>query len=194
MRRFVRHFRALPLGFVVMSVLGLFASASAQTPKIELSGGYQVLHALKETLPAGWYVDVARDVNSWFGLVAEVGGGYKTNSQRISINRTVDVTSKVHAFMGGVRLNARITPRIVLVHPVLVGGAHASVNTEAVGVTLSPSETKLALQPGLGINLMVTDKIGIRVAADYRRVFLGEDRGGENEFRFTIGLVLAFGK
>ena len=75
-----------------------------------------------------------------------------------------------------------------------VGGAHASVNTEAVGVTLSPSETKLALQPGLGINLMTTDKVGIRVAADYRRVFLGEDRGGENEFRFTIGILLAFGK
>ena len=114
------------------------------------------------------------DANSWFGLVAEVGGGYTTNSQRISINRTVDVTSKVHAFMGGVRLNARIAPRIVLVHPVLVGGAHASVNTEAVGVTLSPSDTKLALQPGLGINLMVTDKIGIRVAGDYRRARLCE--------------------
>ena len=79
-------------------------------------------------------------------------------------------------------------------HPVLVGGAHASVNTEGVGVTLSPSETKLALQPGLGINLMVAEKVGMRVAGDYRRVFLGEDRGGENEFRFTIGLVLAVGK
>ena len=53
--------------------------------------------------------------------------------------------------------------------------------------------TKLALQPGLGINVMVTNKVGMRVTADYRRVFLGEDRGGENEFRFTIGIVLALG-
>ena len=59
-----------------------------------------------------------------------------------------------------------------------------------MGVTLSPSETKFALQPGLGVNLMVTDKVGVQVAADYRRVFLSEDRGGENESRFTIGIVV----
>ena len=38
--------------------------------------------------------------------------------------------------------------------------------------------------------LMVTDKIGVQVAADYRRVFLGEERGVENESRFTIGIVV----
>ena len=41
---------------------------------------------------------------------------------------------------------------------------------------------------------MVTDKIGVQVAADYRRVFLGEDRGVENESRLTIGIVLPFGR
>lgn len=63
-----------------------------------------------------------------------------------------------------------------------------------VGVHLSPSETKFALQPNIGVNLMVTDKVGVRVTADYRRVFLGEHRGGENEFRFAMGVVLSFGK
>ena len=194
MRRFRRYFRVVTLGFVLMKVVGLSSWASAQTRRVELSGGYQVVHALGKTLPAGWYVDVAGNVNSWFGIVGEVGGAYKTKSERISTNRTVEVTSKLHTFMAGVRLHARITPRIVLVHPVLFGGARASVSTDALGVTLSPSETKFALQPGVGINLMVTDTVGMRVAADYRRVFLGEDRGAENEFRFTVGIVLPFGK
>ena len=192
MRRLVRYFRVLTLGFVAMKVLGLSSSASAQTAKVEISGGYQALHALDETLPAGWYVEVAGNVNRWFGIVGEVGGAYKTKSERISNNRTADVTSTLHTFVGGVRLRARINRRIVLVHPVLVGGAHASVSTDPVGVTSSPSETKLALQTGLGINLMVTDEVGVRVAADYRRVLLSDNRGDENEFRFTIGIVLPF--
>ena len=192
MRRLVRYCRVLTLGFIAMKVVGLSSSAFAQTPKVEISGGYQALHALDETLPAGWYVEVAGNVNRWFGIVGEVGGAYKTKSERISNNRTADVTSTLHTFVGGVRLRARINRRIVLVHPVLVGGAHASVRTDPVGVTSSPSETKLALQTGLGINLMVTDEVGVRVAADYRRVLLSDNRGDENEFRFTIGIVLPF--
>ena len=133
-------------------------------------------------------------MNPWFGIVGEAGGAYKTKSERISNNRTADVTASLHAFMAGVRLSARINRRIVLVHPVLVGVAHASSGTDAGGVTLRPSETKFALQPGLGINLMVTDEVGVRVAADYRRVLVGDDRCDDNEFRLTIGVVLPFGK
>ena len=55
---------------------------------------------------------------------------------------------------------------------------------------MSPSETKFALQPGIGVNIMVTDKVGVQAAADYRRVFVGDDRGVENESRFTIGIVV----
>ena len=190
MMRFVGHFRALTLGFLVMKTLGLSSAALAQTPKVEISVGYQVLHALNDTLPVGWYVDLAGNVNRWFGIAGEVGGAYRTKSEPISINRTADVTSKLHTFMGGVRLSARINRRIILYHPVLIGGAHASVSTDTVGVTPSPSETKFALQPGIGVNLIVTDKIGVQVAADYRRVFLGEDKGVENECRFTIGIVV----
>ena len=190
MIRFLEYFRALTLGFLVMKVLGLSSSASAQTPKGEISAGYQVLHALNDTLPVGWYVDLAGNMNRWFGIEGEVGGAYRIKSEAISINRTLDVTSKLHTFMGGVCLSARINRRIILYHPVLIGGAHASMSTDTVGVTLSPSETKFALQPGIGVNLMVTDKIGLQVAADYRRVFLGEDRGVENESRFTIGIVV----
>ena len=180
-------------GFIVMQVLGVSSSAWAHTPKFEISAGYQVLHALSQTLPVGWYGNVAGNVNRWFGIMAEVGGAYRTKSQPISLNRTLDVTSKVHAFMGGVCLSARINRRIVVFHPVLIGGARASVSTDAMGVILSPAETKFALQPGIGVNLMVTDNVGMQVTTDYRRVFLGEDRGVENEWRFIFGIVVPVG-
>ena len=105
-----------------------------------------------------------------------------------------DIASTLHTFMGGVRLSARLSRRIVLVHPVLVGGAHASVRTDAGAQALRSSETQFALQPGLGINLAVTEDPGMRVAADYRRVVIGGDRIDDNEYRFIVGIVLPFGK
>ena len=94
---------ALTLTFVVTTVLAAFSSASAQTPVVEISGGYQALHALDEMLPAGWYVEIARNVNRWFGIVGEVSGAYKTTSERTSNDQIADVASTLHTFMGGVR-------------------------------------------------------------------------------------------
>jgi len=72
-------------------------------------------------------------------------------------------------------------------------GRRTPVAVPTVGVTLSPAETRFALQPGLGVNLMVTEKIGVQVATDYRRADLGENRGDKNESRFTIGIVVPLG-
>ncbi len=190
MNPFGGSFWSLTLSFVVTSVLAPCSSALAQTPRAEISGGYQALHALDGMLPAGWYVEIARNVNRWFGIVGEVSGAYRTNSEPISSNQIADVASTLHTFMSGIRLSARLNRRIVLVHPVLVGGAHARVRTQA----LRSSETQFALQPGLGINVAVTDDVGMRVAVDYRRVIVVGDRLDENEYRFIVGIVLPFGK
>ena len=145
-------------------------------------------------LPAGWYVEIAGNVNRWFGIVGEVGSAYGTEGERISNNRIADVASTLHTFMGGIRLSARLNRRIVLVHPVLVGGAHAAVRTDAGAEALRSSETQFALQTGVGINLAVTDDVGMRLAADYRRVVLGADRIDDSEYRVILGIVLPFGK
>ena len=194
MKPFGPYFWAVTLSFVVTSVLAPFSSGSAQTPKVEISAGYQALHALDETLPAGWYVEIARNVNRWFGIVGEVGGAYRTTSGQISNDQIADTASTLHTLMGGVRLSARLNRRIVLVHPVLVGSAHASVRTDAGAQVLRSSETQFALQPGLGINVTLTGDFGMRVAADYRRLVIGGDRIDENEYRFVLGIVLPFGK
>ena len=194
MNRFGRSVWAPILTFVITSVLAPFSSALAQTPKLEISGGYQAFHALDGVLPVGWYVEIARNVNRWFGIVGEEGGAYRTESEPISNNQIADVASTLHAFMGGIRLSARLNRRIVLVHPVLVGGAHARVRTDTGSQALRSSETQFALQPGLGINVAVTEDVGMRVAVDYRRVVVAGDRLDENEYRFIVGIVLPFGK
>ena len=193
MRHFVLRVPLFALGIVVMNAPMVSSSALAQASKAEVSGGYQVLQTRERTFPAGWYVDGAADLNAWSGVlgtssagvVGEIGGAYKNEREQ---TQTEDVKHKRHTLMGGVRLNWRINPRVVLFHNVLIGFERAS-RTGTAAVPVSLSETKFALQPNLGVNLMVTNTVGVRAAADFRHVFLGGDRGGVNEYRFTTGVV-----
>jgi opacity protein-like surface antigen len=62
------------------------------------------------------------------------------------------------------------------------------VGNTTITINESDSGTDFGLQVGGGVNVMVTAKAGVRVGADYLRVF-SEDQG-INMFRFTAGIVL----
>src|SRR5437867_12609401 len=81
------------------------APAIAQdTPSVEIGVGYAYLRdqELKESFPLGWYADIAGNIGDSLGLVAEVGGSYKTVAGDVE-----DIKLSVHALMGGVRLTRR---------------------------------------------------------------------------------------
>jgi opacity protein-like surface antigen len=52
------------------------------------------------------------------------------------------------------------------------------------------STTLLALQPGAGVDVRLTDRVAVRFGGDYRRL-LAE---AETEFRFMAGAVVRAGK
>ena len=63
-----------------------------------------------ESLPEGWYFDVAGNLNPMIGVVFQVGGNYKTFEESVTIGGgtfTATADLKVHEFLGGLRLNAR---------------------------------------------------------------------------------------
>jgi opacity protein-like surface antigen len=191
--------------------------AVAQTPRIEVSGGYQFLNVsadlesidtgdvpvrnVDQSLPTGWYVDLAGNLNRHFGVVFEAGGNYKSISESamfagVAASATADL--RVHEFMGGVRYNSRANPTVIPFGQFLVGAVNGSAKVTASGsVTGLPgfsfsgeaSGTDLALQAGGGMQLRLTDKLGVRVGADYLHILA--DEGGVNAFRFAAGIVLA---
>jgi hypothetical protein len=63
-----------------------------------------------------------------------------------------------------------------------------SGGTPIFGFDADESSTDFAMQFGGGINLNVSERAGLRLAADYLRVF-GED-AGVNAFRFAVGVVI----
>ena len=123
-----------------VAVMGVGAvPASAQTvPRVELSGGYQYLtlsaEGESESLPAGWYADVAANLTPMLGVVFQVGGNYKTLGESVvvgGISASAEADVRVHEFLGGVRLNLRSNPAIVPFAQVLAGAIHGSADVSA---------------------------------------------------------------
>jgi len=188
-----------------LAAVGIAVPASAQSaPKVELSGGYQFLtfsvEGESESMPAGWYFDVAGNLTPMLGIVFQIGGNYKTFEESFTvggITATATADFKVHEFLGGVRLNLRRpNSPIVPFGQVLVGAINGSVEVTAsttipgmapITFNEEDSGTNFGLEAGGGVNFSLTDAFGLRVGADYLRAF--EDEAGANLFRFHVGVV-----
>jgi opacity protein-like surface antigen len=191
------------LGYYLV-VLGVAVPVSAQTaPRTEISGGYQFVtfsvDGENESLPKGWYFDVAGNLTPMLGVVFQVGGNYKTFEESVTIGPgTVTATADldVHEFLGGLRVNARGNSALVPYGQVLVGGVVSSVELTASstipgvpGFSEEESATNFGLEVGGGVNFRVAENTGIRFGVDYVRVF-AEDDEGVNVFRFHVGVVV----
>jgi len=189
-----------------LSVLATAVPVFAQsTPKVELSGGYQFLNfsldGENESMPVGWYFDVAGNLTPMLGVVFQVGGNYKTFDESVTIGgitATASADLKVHEFLGGMRVNFRSDSAVVPFGQFLVGGINGSVRVSA-STTIpgqppftfddEESTTNFGLQAGGGVNFGLTDTVGVRAGADYLRVFA--DESGANLFRFHVGVVIS---
>jgi hypothetical protein len=170
--------------FALFVVVGFAVPAMAQdAPKVEVSGGYNYLHVPDESVPAGWYLDATGNITPTFGIVGQLTGNYKSFD-----DDAIDpFDSKLHTFMGGVRVNARAVSGVTPFAQVLLGAARASASSDLLGDL--GSSTDAALQLGGGVKFM-PGTIGLQVGADYLRIFTEDE--GTNAFRFAAGIVVGF--
>lgn len=191
----------------IVGVLGFSASSHAQTvPRAEFSAGWRLLNipdavgTESETLPLGWYADVAGNLTPMFAVVGEVGGNYKNFDDvlaQLGANVNVDVNVNVHTFMGGVRFSARQNPAFTPYVQALFGLAHAKSDVEGqvtvggrtISLDESMSDSEFAFDADGGVNIRLSDALALRVGAGYLRV--GTSDGG-NAFRFSAGVVIPF--
>ena len=176
---------------LMVAVLAVAVSAPAMaqvTPSVEIGLGYAYLRdeEIDKSLPLGWYADIAGNVNDWLGLVAEVGGNYKTIKSGLG-DETLDVKLRVHTAMGGLRFSRRGDSANAYLQ-VLAGAARATVTF----LDESDSVTDFALQPGVGIEFGTGGGVGLRVGGDYRRVF--SEGENANQWRATAALVFRMGQ
>jgi opacity protein-like surface antigen len=165
-------------------VLGFSLPAIAQrAPAFELSGGYSLLRDEEQDFH-GWVASGAMHLSRGIGVVGEVGGNYATLRAF-----TTDIDFSVHSFLGGARVSVPLGRRVTSFGQCLVGvvrlGASAFDETYA--------ETRLAVQPGAGVDIWVRPNVGVRVGGDYRRVRRDEGWVIE-EVRLHIGVVVMRGR
>jgi hypothetical protein len=177
--------------------------AAQERPRVELSGGYQLVNfnpsqsLTSLTLARGWFVDAAGSVNHVVSLVAEVGGGYKSQ-HRENLGFDARVNLNMHEFMGGVRLNAR-QARVVSFGQFLLGGVHgrssSSVSGALIHLANRGSATHFAMQADGGVIVPLTGRVGVRIGAGYLRVQpKNEETIDGGAFRFVAGLALPLGR
>ena len=192
----------------ITMLFGFSASSQAQNaPAAEVSAGWRLLNipdagigSESETMPLGWYADVAGNLTRTFAVVGEVGGNYKDFEETIAqagINLNVDANFNVHTFMGGVRFSARQNPAFTPYVQALFGLARATGKVEGqvivagrtMPISQSVSDSDFAFDADGGVNFRLTDAFALRVGAGYLRV--GTSDGG-NAFRFGAGVVIPF--
>lgn len=175
----------------IVTLLLLIHSASglAEEPgAINASGGYSFLSGAGQTdgFGLGWFAEGGWQATTWVTLVGEVSRHRRTQDVGF-----LDVEVTHQAALAGARFHLRRSGVLPFVH--LLAGvtrldlvARTSVPVTAAG---QDAATYRALQLGGGVETRLTDRFGLRLRADYRRVFTD---GGTNHIHVGTGLLYRF--
>lgn len=172
----------------VQDVFNLFHVENPTTPLINF-GGHQNL--------TGWAFGGQGDANSWFGFVIDASGNYRTKKIDFGTVGGVDFvgrsTLRAYSFMGGPQFTLRRIPRVAPFARVLVGGVWYSDSKNLLENNVpqfaeqKESDSSFALGGGVGLDVSITRRVGLRLSSDYIRSYCFSDT--QNNFRAMAGLV-----
>jgi hypothetical protein len=163
--------------------------ATAQTAASSVSVRHQTLVFEHETYWAGLVVDAEWQYRDGFGLVGEFG--VTADEHRLF---GYQIETGYTTFAAGPRLTARqrtIRPFIQM----LAGGFRRTASFEGPSNQADDATTAFMLQPGAGIQVALTPRLGIVGTADYRRLVVSKHEGGDaidDSLRTAVGMYARF--
>ena len=160
-------------------VLIVSLSASTQeTPKVEISLGYSYVRTNLAGAPVnlhGVSGSLVKNVNDWFGFVADVGGYHAEGI-------------KIYTYLFGSRLSYRRNDKATPFFQASFGSTHASDGSRG----LPASDNAFAMAIGGGLDVKIRNNVAIRfIQGEYLMTRLGS--GKQNNARLTVGIVLRLG-
>lgn len=173
--------------FSVCALAWLTVLAAAQdAPKAEVYGGYSALFTEDVTLH-GFQASVAGNVNKWFGLVAEFGGAFDTDTQGSGLK----VKSTVYTYLFGPRFSRRGDGRVTPFVQTLFGGVRGRGELEGAGLNEVETANGFGMALGGGVDVKLSERFALRVIqADY--LLTRVDGETANNARVSAGIVLRF--
>ncbi len=162
-------------------ILFLASSSLAKEPPVaELSGGYQYVFDIPaiESVPQGFFVSAGWNATGWLSIVGEFAGSSKT----------VESDSfKIYTTMGGVRFR-----KGGFFGQFLIGQFALRFDEERSSGRFEETATDTAIQPGVGWDIRLSNRVSARIQVDYRQLLSDEDEYGQ-ELRVAAGVVVGFG-
>ena len=199
---------AVLTAFAVTVLFGTTANAQV-APGVEVSANYSLLSSLDEggTLPTGVYGSAAWRVTRWLSAVGEVG--WQGESQRFEGAFAGDegfVSERdLTTILGGGRFIPWSSQRAVVFADILIGSRRERGHVaEVLGrqhdffprFDVEITLTDAVLQPGGGITIRLSPRIGAQTSLHYRRTFgrsLEEMRLPDiGELRLGTGITVGF--
>lgn len=126
-------------------------------------------------MPAGWLVSFAQPIaRSPVSFVGEAAGNYKSESGE---------TLQLYTFQGGVRVSAPSRQGVTPFAQFLAGMMTLHCCSE--------SEAYFAIEPGGGVDIALTRRVSLRLAASFPTAF--SDGDASRTFRFQTGIAIPLG-
>jgi len=160
-------------------LVGLFAisavAAESDHPKAEFFGGYQYTRLEGGVNANGFDLGVTGNLNNYFGITADFGSSYTTQSGVSFHNYTYTFGPQL-----SLRAHKAYTP---FVHA-LIGGDRASASGFG-------SANGMAVLAGGGVDININQYMAFRGAADWMMLHSNGSTSSKN-FRMPIGIVFKF--
>lgn len=148
----------------------------------EIHGGYSLLRDRNssETYTNGLLLGVGFSM----GREVMVVGEFSRHSKDFKTANGLNVlTISIKSYMGGLRFGSGFYAQF------LVGGV--SAGGQLFGIS-AESQSRFAIQPGVGIDAPLSDAVALRFGGDYRLVFA--ESKNASEWRGHVGIVFRFGR
>ena len=142
-------------------------------PGTETSLGWALVNDNAATSPLGFNVAATSNFNSWIGLTTEGGANFDSNNI---------ANVQLYSILSGPKFTLRTVDRIAPFGQLLAGATYTRLS--AFGSTADA--WAFALQPGGGIDIVMTDTVALRFGADTR---IHLNSATNKDFRFTVGIT-----
>lgn len=180
-------------GIISAMVLAAFATpawAQTPTPAVELFAGYSLLPANGDDFPRqtshGLQIGVTANLNSWFGVAAEVGSQWNTaRDLGFGFQGQVAKTT-VREYLVGPRFTAR-TPGVNVFGQGWFGSSTGDAGDDFSGF----SDSGLTFGGGAGVDVDIAPRVAVRMQYDWLGSFADIV---EANSRFAAGLVWRLGR
>ena len=164
--------------FLYWSIFGS-QSCAQERQKYEINAGYSCRRANTSVGPFnmnGINIAVARNMNTWLGIVGDLGGYHAEGFREES-------------YLFGPRISKRLKVKSSIFGQVLIGGVHANAGARGL-----PSYTNgFATAIGGGMDYRLNRRIAIRtIQVEYLQTRLGS--AVQHDIRATMGVVFFFGR